>query len=284
MSKNYYEILGVQSNASAEEIKRAYHILAHQFHPDKNNGNEKRFKEIIEAYRVLSSDKSREQYDLGKDENFNTQESESDNLNKNEQVKNTQSAKNINNGKQEGVLVVGLILVLAIIFGVSKSSQTDSIKNDSVDTVGMADTWDDTGVDAPIWKDIKLGADKITQEYIEFSNTGINYGHTIDPSTPWNTLHLPYTQGSYQSINLKLNNTGLNQANISLNEVTFVDETGRTYQPIAAQYCGQSSVSTFLPSLSSQFVLKPDIPCTSHILFETSNSSKSYWVNFQYKF
>ena len=69
MKKDFYEILGVPRNASKEDIKRAYHILAHQYHPDKNNGNEKRFKEINEAYRVLSGDQSKTDYDRAYDNN-----------------------------------------------------------------------------------------------------------------------------------------------------------------------------------------------------------------------
>ncbi len=61
--KDYYDILGVPKDASQEDIKRAYYILAAQYHPDKNNGNERRFKEINEAYRVLSLKSSREKYD-----------------------------------------------------------------------------------------------------------------------------------------------------------------------------------------------------------------------------
>ena len=52
--KDYYTILGVQKNASEEEIKKAYRKLAHQHHPDKASGDEKKFKEINEAYQVLS--------------------------------------------------------------------------------------------------------------------------------------------------------------------------------------------------------------------------------------
>ncbi|MBI2011016.1 MAG: DnaJ domain-containing protein [Candidatus Colwellbacteria bacterium] len=61
--KDYYEALGVSKNASKEEIKKAYRRLAHQYHPDKSNGDDKKFKEINEAYQVLSDDQKRRQYD-----------------------------------------------------------------------------------------------------------------------------------------------------------------------------------------------------------------------------
>jgi molecular chaperone DnaJ len=61
--KDYYEILGVSRSASKEEIKKAYRKLAHQYHPDKGGGDEQRFKEISEAYRVLADDQKRSQYD-----------------------------------------------------------------------------------------------------------------------------------------------------------------------------------------------------------------------------
>ncbi|MDD4358919.1 MAG: J domain-containing protein, partial [Candidatus Pacebacteria bacterium] len=61
-SKDYYKILGVDKNASPEEIKKAYYKLAHEHHPDKG-GDEKKFKEINEAYQVLSDKNKRAQYD-----------------------------------------------------------------------------------------------------------------------------------------------------------------------------------------------------------------------------
>ncbi len=63
MAKNYYDILGVSKNASEEEIKKAFRKLAHKYHPDKSGGNEKKFKEINEAYQVLSDPEKRKQYD-----------------------------------------------------------------------------------------------------------------------------------------------------------------------------------------------------------------------------
>ncbi len=63
MSKDYYEILGVGKNASAEELKKAFRKLAHQHHPDKKGGDDKHFKEINEAYQVLSDSDKRARYD-----------------------------------------------------------------------------------------------------------------------------------------------------------------------------------------------------------------------------
>src|SRR3989344_1848378 len=61
--KDYYNILGVNKNASEEEIKKAFRKLAHVHHPDKSGGNEAKFKEASEAYAVLSDKKKRAQYD-----------------------------------------------------------------------------------------------------------------------------------------------------------------------------------------------------------------------------
>lgn len=63
MSKDYYKILGVEKNASQDEIKKAFRKLAHQHHPDKQGGDEAKFKEANEAYSVLSDEKKRAQYD-----------------------------------------------------------------------------------------------------------------------------------------------------------------------------------------------------------------------------
>ena len=65
---NYYEILGVSKNATADEIKKAYRTLAFKYHPDRNPGNaeaEEKFKQISVAYDVLGDEAKRRNYDLG---------------------------------------------------------------------------------------------------------------------------------------------------------------------------------------------------------------------------
>jgi molecular chaperone DnaJ len=82
--RDYYEILGVPKNASKEEIKNMYRRLALQYHPDRNKttGAEERFKEISEAYAVLSDDEKRKRYDtyghLGAEEVFRGSEANFD--------------------------------------------------------------------------------------------------------------------------------------------------------------------------------------------------------------
>jgi molecular chaperone DnaJ len=63
MAKDYYEILGVPKNAGDAEIKKAYRRMAQKYHPDKPGGDEAKFKEINEAYQILSDKQKRGQYD-----------------------------------------------------------------------------------------------------------------------------------------------------------------------------------------------------------------------------
>lgn len=61
--KNYYDILGIEKGASSDDVKVAFRKLAHKYHPDKKGGDEGKFKEVSEAYAVLSDQKRRAEYD-----------------------------------------------------------------------------------------------------------------------------------------------------------------------------------------------------------------------------
>lgn len=79
--KDYYQVLGIKKGASAEEIKKAYRKLAVKYHPDKNPGDkgaEERFKEINEAYAVLSDPKKKAQYDQFGSSGFHQRYSQED--------------------------------------------------------------------------------------------------------------------------------------------------------------------------------------------------------------
>ncbi len=75
MAKDYYDILGVHKNASDAELKKAYRKMANQYHPDKNQGDkeaEEKFKELNEAYEVLSNPEKRAMYDQYGTTDFNS--------------------------------------------------------------------------------------------------------------------------------------------------------------------------------------------------------------------
>jgi len=59
--KDYYQVLGVSFGSSESEIRHSYYKLAHQYHPD-HNGDERKFKEIQEAYEILSDKEKRREY------------------------------------------------------------------------------------------------------------------------------------------------------------------------------------------------------------------------------
>jgi DnaJ-class molecular chaperone len=73
MAHDYYKILGVEKSASQDEIKKAFRKLAQQYHPDKKTGDEKKFKEINEAYSILGNEEKRKQYDTFGSANFSGQ-------------------------------------------------------------------------------------------------------------------------------------------------------------------------------------------------------------------
>jgi curved DNA-binding protein len=81
MAKDYYAVLGIKKDASADDIKKAYRKLALKYHPDKNPGDKKaeeKFKEITESYAVLSDTEKRRQYDQFGESGFHQRFSQED--------------------------------------------------------------------------------------------------------------------------------------------------------------------------------------------------------------
>jgi curved DNA-binding protein len=81
VAMDYYELLGVKKDSSSSEIKKAYRKLAHKYHPDKNKDDkqsESKFKEISEAYAVLSDPEKKKQYDLYGSADFHQRYSQED--------------------------------------------------------------------------------------------------------------------------------------------------------------------------------------------------------------
>ncbi len=79
--KDYYKVLGVEKKASEEAIKKVYRKLAMKYHPDRNKGDKKaeeKFKEISEAYAVLSDKEKRKQYDTYGADGFQQRYSQED--------------------------------------------------------------------------------------------------------------------------------------------------------------------------------------------------------------
>ncbi|MCU0394116.1 MAG: DnaJ domain-containing protein, partial [Thermoflexibacter sp.] len=110
--KDYYYILGVQSSASNEEIRKAYRKLSLKFHPDKNEGDkffEDRFKEIQEAYEVLVDEARRKIYDA----NFKNREKQYDQTENPENTTNqSNTQQNQKNTKTEKIALFGKILTI----------------------------------------------------------------------------------------------------------------------------------------------------------------------------
>lgn len=63
MKKNYYDVLGLDKNASQDDIKKAYRNLSKKYHPDRNGGDDSKFKELNDAYDVLGNEEKRKAYD-----------------------------------------------------------------------------------------------------------------------------------------------------------------------------------------------------------------------------
>ena len=260
MEKDYYNILGVPPDASREDIKRAYHILAHQYHPDKNNGNEQRFKEINEAYRVLSDDTSRAQYNSEiKSKNNNTQ-SKDESRQSETKIPSKQKSKKVGFKLFLAVIIGGLLISIAPAI----LPETGTISSPSIKT-------------EMIWNEVKLGKEIFNQDNTIFSISTIIMGQNFDDYR-WGIVD-KHTEGVFWVLKLKINNTSTESNFLSLKQFNISDQANRIYYPLAALDCDGKKTDLF----TNQVVfLKPDIPCNLSLLFEVSKNSTNWFLNFKY--
>jgi len=134
--KTLYDLLEVDKNATLEEIKKSYRLLAKKYHPDKNNGNsifEEKFKKITNAYKTLSNNQTRIEYDIGLENIFQKKE-ESRRQKEKSKEKSSPSftKKNVNrdlvDSNMSNYLFV-IIIVFIILFNVIEHSRKKDSKS-----------------------------------------------------------------------------------------------------------------------------------------------------------
>jgi curved DNA-binding protein CbpA len=134
--KDYYKILGVSKNASIEEISKNYRRLALIYHPDVNGCDDEKFKEINEAYQVLSDSLKRRDYDHQNAFNQTTKQgSKSDSKTYNESARTYSNNHKTNSKKSKNyknfIGVIGIFIFFAIIKAVFSSSDSNTISKDT---------------------------------------------------------------------------------------------------------------------------------------------------------
>ncbi|MFA7285469.1 MAG: J domain-containing protein [Candidatus Paceibacterota bacterium] len=254
--KNYYEILGVSKDASQEDIKKAYYALAHKFHPDKNNSDSRIFKNINEAYETLSNKETKEKYDTTVNQSNNDEEI-------------------IHTNNFASLKIIVLIILILFFIGNWFSSQNDETKKEENKDAINSET-----LTVNDFKFINLGKDSITQDGLKFSSEIVeNFGNTINDNF-WGYEYLnKKTEGNFVKYQLKIENTGSYESNILLNINSVNDEKNRVFKTeTITTTCGEKS------SINNLIVnLKPAIPCTINILFETSKESEGFFLNLSYR-
>lgn len=133
MEKDYYAILGVKSTATQAEIKKTFQVLAHIYHPDKNGSDGQRFKEINEAYQILSNKQKRAQYDDGLKKEQKAQSNSDQSRQSQSDKGESQKPTNSNTGTQKtsnGQTVSAVISIILIVTVISFMAIFGSSKKD----------------------------------------------------------------------------------------------------------------------------------------------------------
>lgn len=147
--KNHYQSLGIKPNATLEEIKTSYRKLALKFHPDKNDGDKffsERFKDILEAYEILSNVEKRKSYDKDWNNFFNpqqksTEKSNQENYTKENYTESYSTPKKNESNSNFPFIATAVIVIIAIYLFALKykdtsntSYPTETVDSSAVDT------------------------------------------------------------------------------------------------------------------------------------------------------
>ncbi|WP_418602697.1 DnaJ domain-containing protein [Hwangdonia sp.] len=206
--RNYYQILGVDRKANGLEIKKSYRKLATKFHPDKNDGDtffESRFKEIQEAYEVLSNSTKKVGYDEKLDDFLNRKPNST--TKKKEPSQNQEPKKKDYEKKNKPSIKTTIFIVLVIIISII-------FYNKSFDNI-FPQTTEQNDKD----QSQKIQNNKV--EFVTFNNT--LRGYKIDYPKTWQPKGLPPTNGDGRTFNNNRNTeltvySGINVFNTTLAE------------------------------------------------------------------
>ena len=132
------------------------------------------------------------------------------------------------------------------------------------------------------FKNTQLGSNEINQDGVKFSYTISDIGQTIKDYTTWGyDLYNKKTEGTFVVASLRLSNTQLSNSFVTIQNFSLKDQSGRIYYPTSELFCNDSSPGSYV--FSKSLFLKPDIPCTSKILFEVSKNNTGNYLIFEYK-
>ena len=285
---NYYNLLGISQNATDEEIKIAFRKLVHQYHPDKNNGDDKKFKEINNAYQILSDKYKRKDYDssLEKESKPDSETNKNDfkDTNQTNNSETTHNSENTINNEEwniqekiiAAVVIFGVILTIGLI-GDNKINNNSDLSTDNTTTTSVYSTKKED-----IY--LTLGGIPIQHDSFSMKFDWYTYGETLESNEVVfenSYLENPHTNGTFAIMFLSVKNEGLEKRSIYLNNFSFKDDVGREYKPYYS-YTKYSNTKKAVYSydekrkkvyLSSDLIL--DIEEKIAILFEVSKETKA---------
>jgi len=285
--EDYYNILGISRNSSMDDIKKAYHILAHQYHPDKNNGNEKRFKKINEAYRILSGAGTKKEYD----EELRKRDNNKSTGFKNTNQENKQNKTEIEKNKYINTYIAVIVVIVGIIIVSVSTNSSDKPMVEDDQTVSDVTSKIDEGTY------LIIGGDPIVNDDFSLRFSWFTYGEVLEAGKEVSVKNEylydePHTNGMFAIAVISIKNTGKERKLISLDDFSLVDAENRIYKPYYNYALFEQVQSSFdekgkaVPIVSVfddiLISIQPGIEEKRAIIFEIAKDIKSASLKFKY--